>query len=66
MLLKQPFSTLDVGTIVLTFYPNFNVPLKNPNLRTLIKVQSQIIGGEQTSLAYFATLHHQIVYRSIK
>lgn len=56
-------STLNVGSIVLTFYPNFNVPLKDPNLSTLLKLQIQMTGAEQVSSAYAGTLHHQLIYR---
>lgn len=44
-------SNLDAGSIFLTFYPNFNVPLKDKKLPTLLKVQIQITEAEQIALA---------------
>ncbi|KAH9734652.1 hypothetical protein KPL71_017443 [Citrus sinensis] len=51
------------GSVLLTFYPNFNLSLQDPNLPTTLKVQIQIQGAEQISSAKIATLHHQLVYR---
>ncbi|KAH9734764.1 hypothetical protein KPL71_017492 [Citrus sinensis] len=51
------------GSVLLTFYPNFNLSLEDPNLPTTLKVQIQLQGEEQTSTSKIATLHHQIVYR---
>ncbi|KAH9769474.1 hypothetical protein KPL71_012014 [Citrus sinensis] len=51
------------GSVLLTFYPNFNLSLQDPNLPTTLKVQVQIQGAEQISSAKIATLHHQLVYR---
>ncbi|KAH9649381.1 hypothetical protein KPL70_025959 [Citrus sinensis] len=56
-------TTLHAGSILLTFYPNFNLSLQDPNLPTTLKVQIQIQGAEQISSAKIATLHHQLVYR---
>ncbi|KAH9649266.1 hypothetical protein KPL70_025920 [Citrus sinensis] len=56
-------TTLHAGSVFLTFYPNFNLSLQDPNLPTTLKVQVQIQGAEQISLAKIATLHHQLVYR---
>ncbi|KAH9680076.1 hypothetical protein KPL71_026409 [Citrus sinensis] len=56
-------TTLHVGSVLLTFYPNFNLSLQDPNLPTTLKVQIQIQGAEQISSAKIATLHHQLVYR---
>ncbi|KAH9801900.1 hypothetical protein KPL71_001197 [Citrus sinensis] len=54
---------LHAGSVLLTFYPNFNLSLQDPNLPTTLKVQVQIQGAEQISSAKIATLHHQLVYR---
>ncbi|KAH9697811.1 hypothetical protein KPL71_023769 [Citrus sinensis] len=54
---------LHAGSVLLTFYPNFNLSLQDPNLPTTLKVQIQIQGAEQISSAKIATLHHQLVYR---
>ncbi|KAH9734791.1 hypothetical protein KPL71_017507 [Citrus sinensis] len=56
-------TTLHAGSVLLTFYPNFNLSLEDPNLPTTIKVQIQLQGAEQTPTSKLATLHHQIVYR---
>ncbi|KAH9769374.1 hypothetical protein KPL71_011975 [Citrus sinensis] len=56
-------TTLYAGSVLLTFYPNFNLSLQDPNLPTTLKVQVQIQGAEQISSAKIATLHHQLVYR---
>ena len=46
-------TTLHAGSVLLTFYPNFNLSLDDPNLPTTLKVQIQLQGAE----------HHQLVYR---
>ncbi|KAH9697764.1 hypothetical protein KPL71_023747 [Citrus sinensis] len=56
-------TTLHAGNVLLTFYPNFNLSLQDPNLPITLKVQVQIQGAEQISSAKIATLHHQLVYR---
>ncbi|KAH9680015.1 hypothetical protein KPL71_026374 [Citrus sinensis] len=50
-------------SVLLTFYPNFNLSLEDPNLPTTLKVQIQLQEAEQTPTSKIATLHHQIVYR---
>ncbi|KAH9801878.1 hypothetical protein KPL71_001190 [Citrus sinensis] len=56
-------TTLHAESVLLTFYPNFNLSLQDPNLPTTLKVQVQIQGAEQISSAKISTLHHQLVYR---
>ncbi|KAH9734719.1 hypothetical protein KPL71_017474 [Citrus sinensis] len=56
-------TTLHARSVLLTFYPNFNLSLQDLNLPTTLKVQVQIQGAEQISSAKIATLHHQLVYR---
>ncbi|KAH9704982.1 hypothetical protein KPL70_011691 [Citrus sinensis] len=56
-------TTLHAGSVLLTFYPNFNMSLEDPNLPTTLKVQIQLQGAEQISTSKIATLHHQIVYQ---
>ncbi|KAH9801309.1 hypothetical protein KPL71_000978 [Citrus sinensis] len=56
-------TTLHAGSVLLTFYPNFNLSLQDPNLPTTLKVQVKIQSAEQISSAKIATLHHQLVYR---
>ncbi|KDP35796.1 hypothetical protein JCGZ_10432 [Jatropha curcas] len=56
-------TSLNAGSVVLTFLPNFNMSLEDPHLGTALKVQVQITGAEQVPEHITATLHHQIVYR---
>ena len=56
-------TTLHIESVLLTFYPNVNMFLEDPNLPTTIKVQIQLQGADQTGTSKIATLHHQIVYR---
>ncbi|KAH9680157.1 hypothetical protein KPL71_026445 [Citrus sinensis] len=56
-------TTLHAGSVLLTFYPNFNLSLEDPNLPTTLKVQIQLQGAELTPTSKIATLHHQIAYR---
>ncbi|KAI9168826.1 hypothetical protein LWI28_002501 [Acer negundo] len=56
-------STLHAGSISLTYYPNFNIPLQDWNLHNCLKVQLQISGISMLPESYMATLHHQIAYR---
>ena len=39
-------TTLHAGSVLLTFYPNFNLSLEDPNLPMTIKVQIQLQGAE--------------------
>ena len=55
-------TSLHAGSVLLTFYPNFNLSLDDPNLPTTLKVQIQIQGVEQIVSSKMATLHHQLVY----
>ncbi|KAI5400362.1 hypothetical protein KIW84_065304 [Lathyrus oleraceus] len=56
-------TTLHVGSVVLTIFPNYNVSLSDNTLSTRLKVQVQITGTDQVPEAMLATLHHQIIYR---
>ncbi|KAH9801590.1 hypothetical protein KPL71_001094 [Citrus sinensis] len=56
-------TTLHGRSVLLIFYPNFNISLQDTNVSTALKVQVQIQGAEQISSAKFTTLHHQLVYR---
>ena len=56
-------TTLHARSVLLTFYPNFNLSLEDSNLPTTLKVQIQLQGAEQTVSSKMATLHHQLVYR---
>ncbi|KAH9769515.1 hypothetical protein KPL71_012031 [Citrus sinensis] len=46
-------TTLHAGSVLLTFYPNFNLSLQDPNLPTTLKVQVQIQAPIQTSDSMF-------------
>ncbi|KAK2640766.1 hypothetical protein Ddye_022529 [Dipteronia dyeriana] len=56
-------STLHACSISLTYYPNFNIPLRDNNLHNCLKVQLQILGAPLLPNSYMAILHHQIAYR---
>ena len=56
-------TTLNTGTVLLTFYPNFNMPLQDPYLLSVLQVQAQISGATSVTDTYAATLHHQMAYR---
>nr|AHN13809.1 movement protein [Aristotelia chilensis virus 1] len=56
-------TTLNAGTVFVTLFPNFNMPLKDPHLLTALKVQVQIVGATQVQETFGATLHYQLVYR---
>ncbi|KAH9780716.1 hypothetical protein KPL71_008186 [Citrus sinensis] len=56
-------TTLHAGSVLLTFYPNFNLSLQDTNLSTALQVQVQIQGADQVASVKIATLHHQLVYR---
>ena len=38
-------TSLHAGSVLLTFYPNFNMSLEDPNLSTTLKVQIQLQGA---------------------
>ncbi|KDP28998.1 hypothetical protein JCGZ_19551 [Jatropha curcas] len=40
-------TTLNAGSVVLTFFPNFNMSLEDPHLSTALKVQVQITGADR-------------------
>uniref|UniRef100_A0A6N2MSM9 Uncharacterized protein n=1 Tax=Salix viminalis TaxID=40686 RepID=A0A6N2MSM9_SALVM len=56
-------TTLNCGTVVVTFYSNFNMALDDPQLHHFLKVQLQITGADQVLDTYQATLHYQMAYR---
>ena len=56
-------TTLNCGTVVVTFYPNFNMALDDPQLHNFLKVQLQITGADQVLDTYQATLDYQMAYR---
>ncbi|GJZ43206.1 hypothetical protein Tco_0590461 [Tanacetum coccineum] len=55
-------TTLNAGTIFVTFYQNFNMPLNDPSLLTALKAQIQIGGTPQVN-TFQATFHYQMAYR---
>lgn len=56
-------TTLNAGTIFITLFPNYNMPLKDPHLSTCMKVQLQITRAPSVSTTSAATLQHQMIYR---
>ncbi|KAL0444659.1 UNVERIFIED_CONTAM: polyprotein [Sesamum latifolium] len=56
-------TTLNCGSIVVTFFPNFVVSLCDPHVASAFKVQVQITGANQVPASVMATLHHQLVFR---
>ncbi|KAK2639386.1 hypothetical protein Ddye_027181 [Dipteronia dyeriana] len=56
-------STLHAGSISLTYYPNFNIPLRDLNLHNCLKIQLQLVGAPMMPNSHMATLFHQIAYR---
>lgn len=56
-------TTLNSGTMFITLYPNFNLPLNDPHTFNALAVQVQISGALQIATSYAATVHYQIAYR---
>ena len=56
-------TTLNVGTVFVTLFPNFNMSLKDSHLCDALKVQVQITGASQVQDTFAATLHYQLAYR---
>ncbi|KAF3614700.1 hypothetical protein FXO38_35507 [Capsicum annuum] len=53
---------LDNGTVFVMMFPNFNIPLADPYLMRVLKIQVQILNAPQDRDASQATLHCQIAY----
>ena len=49
VIISTVLTTLHAGGVLLTFYPNFNMSLEDPNPPITIKVQIQLQGVEQTA-----------------
>ena len=56
-------TTLNVGTVFVTLFPNFNMSLKDSHLCDALKVQVQITGASQVQDTFAATLHYELAYR---
>ncbi|KAK4383739.1 polyprotein [Sesamum angolense] len=56
-------TTLNAGSIVVTFFPKFVVSLSDSHVASAFKVQVQITGANQVSASIMATLRHQLVFR---
>ena len=56
-------TNLNAGTIFVTLFLNFNIPLKDPHLCDALKVQVQITGVSLVQDTYAATFHYQFTYR---
>ncbi|PKI44151.1 hypothetical protein CRG98_035444 [Punica granatum] len=56
-------TTLNMETIFVTLFPNFNMALSDSWLLTALKVQLQIIGAPQVQDFVAAILHYHMAYR---
>uniref|UniRef100_A0A803QDR5 Polyprotein n=1 Tax=Cannabis sativa TaxID=3483 RepID=A0A803QDR5_CANSA len=56
-------ATLNAGTIIVTFYPNFSMSLWDKRLLDALKVQLQIVGIDQDPDSLGSTLHYQMACR---
>ncbi|KAK1383244.1 hypothetical protein POM88_020979 [Heracleum sosnowskyi] len=56
-------TTLNVGIVFVTLFPNFNPRLDDLYIYNNLKVQLQIVGAPQVAGTYIATLHYQMAYR---
>ena len=56
-------TTLNVGTIFTTLYPNFCMSLKDNRLFDALKIQLQIVGVDQDPWSIRATLRYQMAYQ---
>ena len=56
-------TTLNAGTVFVTLFPNFNMPLKDPHLCDALKVQVLITGSSKVQDTFATTLHYQLAYR---
>lgn len=55
--------TLNSGSVLLTFYPNFNMLFRDLNLSFVLHIQIQIHGAPQVGTAFAGTIQHHLVYR---
>ena len=53
-------TTLNMRTVFVTLFPNFNMPFKDPHLCDALKMQVQITGASQVQDRFAATLHYQL------
>ena len=63
---REGYTHLHLGGVrlILTLHGRKGLPVTaSSNLATTLKVQIQLQGAEQITLAKIATLHHQLVYR---
>ncbi|OMO70106.1 hypothetical protein CCACVL1_19103 [Corchorus capsularis] len=56
-------TTLNSGTIVATFYPNYTMFLQDKTMATAFQVQLQIVGASMDPGLVQATLHYQMAYK---
>ncbi|GAV63126.1 LOW QUALITY PROTEIN: hypothetical protein CFOL_v3_06647, partial [Cephalotus follicularis] len=61
--LDYQHTCIDVGTMFITLFSNFNIPLSDPYPLTTLKIEVQIVGAPQINSTFTATLHYQMVYR---
>lgn len=48
---------------MVTMFPNFCMPINDPQLSSFLKFQVQISGAIPSVQTYMATLHYQLIYR---
>ncbi|KAL2543132.1 Uncharacterized protein Adt_04110 [Abeliophyllum distichum] len=53
-------TTMKTGTILVTMFSNFNMPIADPQLLMALKFQIQIVGAVPTGITYGAILHYQM------
>ena len=56
-------TTLNEGTVLTIFYPNFCMYLIDYRLQEALKVQIQIVSVDQDPRSMEATLHYQMTYK---
>lgn len=57
--------TFNTGTVFITLYPIFCMPLQDPHLLTALKVQIQTVGAPQVGTTFGNTLHHRVQNHAI-
>lgn len=63
VVIRSAIVTLNSGNVMFTFYPKFNIHLRDPNLSSALQIQIQIQGAPQIGTAFAGTIHHQLIYR---
>lgn len=56
-------TTFNVGTIMVTMFPNFCMHVNDPQLSSFFKFQVRILGAVPDVHTFMATLHYQLIYQ---